>query len=106
CVYTGMTAEETAGIGFARAIHPDDAEAVTARWFAAVRSGTLFESRHRIRAADGSYRWFLCRAQPGRDADGRIVRWAGSLTDIADLGRAEERGRENESRFRPLHQTL
>jgi PAS domain S-box-containing protein len=99
CVYTGMTAEETTGIGFARAIHPDDAEAVTARWFAAVRSGTLFESRHRMRAADGSYRWFLCRAQPGRDVEGRIVRWAGSLMDIDDLMRAEESLRESKERL-------
>jgi PAS domain S-box-containing protein len=106
CAYTGMTAEETAGIGFARAIHPDDAEAVTARWFAAVRSGRPYESRHRMRAADGSYRWFLARALPGRDAEGRIVRWAGSLTDIDDLVRAEERVRESESRFRQLAESL
>ena len=51
--------------------------------------------------ADGSYRWFLNRARPGRD-EGRIVRWAGSLTDIDDLIRAEERARENELRFRTM----
>ena len=100
--YTGMTAEETAGRGFTRAFHPDDAENGRARYEAAVRSGTLFESRLRIRAADGSYRWFLNRAQPGRDAEGRIVRWAGSLTDIDDLIRAEERLRESELRFRTM----
>src|SRR5262245_58706821 len=99
CAYTGMTAEETAGIGFARAIHPDDAEAVTARWFAAVRSGRPFESGHRVRAADGSYRWFLARALPGREAEGRIVRWAGSLVDIDDLVRAEESLRESKERL-------
>src|SRR5215813_4344677 len=99
CAYTGMTAEETAGIGFARAIHPDDAESVIARWFAAVRLGMPFESRHRIRAAEGSYRWFLARALPGRDAEGRIVRWAGSLMDIDDLVRAEESLRESKERL-------
>src|SRR5215813_6990739 len=106
CAYTGMTAEETAGMGYARAFHPDDAEEVTARWISAVRSETLFESRHRIRAVDGSYRWFLCRALPARDAEGRIVRWAGSLVDIDDLVRAEEALRESESRFRQLAESL
>jgi PAS domain S-box-containing protein len=106
CAYTGMTAEETAGSGFARAFHPDDAEAATARWFAAVRSGMPFESRHRIRAADGSYRWFLARALPGRDDEGRIVRWAGSLMDIDDLIRIEDALRESESRFRQLAESL
>ncbi len=104
--YTGMTAEETAGIGYVRAFHPDDAEDVTARWFAAMRSGTLFESRHRIRAADGSYRWFLCRALPARDAEGRLVRWAGSLVDIDDLVQAGEALRESEGRFRQLAESL
>src|SRR5262249_14775484 len=104
--YSGMTAEESAGMGYARAFHPDDAEEVTARWFSAVRSGTRFESRHRIRAADGSYRWFLCRALPARDAEGRIVRWAGSLVDIDDLAQAEEALRESEARFRQLAESL
>ncbi|HKQ77080.1 MAG TPA: PAS domain S-box protein [Blastocatellia bacterium] len=104
--FTGMTAEETAGWGFARAIHPDDAEDVMARWIAAMRSGKLFESRHRMRAADGSYRWFLCRALPARDAEGRIVRWAGSLVDIDDLARANEALRESEGRFRQLAESL
>src|SRR5262249_13419899 len=88
--YTGLTAEENAGTGFIRAFHPDEAEDVLAQWKASVRSGTPYERKSRIRAADGSYRWFLNRARPGRDAEGRIVRWAGSLTDIDDLIRAEE----------------
>ena len=48
--YTGMTAEETAGSGFIRAYHPDEAEDVLAQWSAAVRSGMPFESKCRIRA--------------------------------------------------------
>ena len=39
---------------------------------------------------------------PGPVREGRIVRWAGSLTDIDDLIRAEERARENELRFRTM----
>jgi PAS domain S-box-containing protein len=104
--YTGMTAEETAGAGYIRAYHPDEAEDVLAQWSAAVRSGMSFESKCRIRAADGSYRWFLNRALPGSDAEGHIVRWAGSLTDIDDMIRIEEALRESESRFRQLTESL
>ena len=64
-----------------------------------MRSGMSFESKYRIRAVDGSYRWFLNRAQPGRDAEGRIVRWAGSLTDIDDLIRLEQALRESKERL-------
>src|SRR6266540_1032303 len=97
--YTGMTAEESAGTGFIRAYHPDEAEDVLAQWGAAVRLGMSFERKCRIRAADGSYRWFLARALPGRDAEGRIVRWAGSLVDIDDLIRTEDALRESEERL-------
>jgi PAS domain S-box-containing protein len=100
--YTGMTVEETAGRGFLKSFHPDDAVVNRARYEAAVQSGTLFESRIRIRAADGSYRWFLNRAMPARDANGRVVLWVGSFTDIDDLIRAEERLRQNELRFRTI----
>ena len=34
--------------------------------------------------------WFLSRAVPLRDAEGRIVRWYGTNTDIEDRKRAEE----------------
>ncbi|RPJ71614.1 MAG: PAS domain-containing sensor histidine kinase [Acidobacteria bacterium] len=102
CAYTGMTMEETLGAGWIRAIHPDDLEAAAARWTEATRTSTLFESQHRLRAADGSYRWFIGRALPFRDASGRASRWAGSLTDIDDLVRAEQALRSSEARFRQL----
>ena len=41
-------------------------------------------------AVNGEYRWLLARAVPFRDVHGRIVRWYGLLTDIADRKRAEE----------------
>jgi PAS domain S-box-containing protein len=97
--YTGMTADEGAGMGVADAVHPDEADAVKALWLAAQRSGAPFESQHRILAADGSYRWFLSRALPGRDEDGRIVRWAFSLTDIDDLIRIGRALRESKERL-------
>jgi PAS domain S-box-containing protein len=99
CAYTGLTAEETAGKGFLKALHPDDVEENKLRYEAAVRSGTQFESRLRLRAAEGSYRWFLNRALPGHDAEGRITRWAGSLTDIEDLVRVEQELRESKERL-------
>src|SRR5205823_647897 len=56
------------------------------------------EERHR--GADGQYGWFLARGVPLRDVDGRIIRWYGTNTDIADRKRAEEALRASEDRFR------
>jgi signal transduction histidine kinase len=53
------------------------------------KSGDTWEDAFPLRGRDGSYRWFLARAQPIRDADGRVVRWFGTSTDINELREAE-----------------
>ena len=58
--------------------------------------------RHRIRSADGAYRWLMLRARPLPGADGRIERWVGSLTDIDDLQTMQQALRESEGRYREL----
>lgn len=97
CAYTGLSPEQSAGQGWLSALHPDDIAKVLARWNKAARTGASFESQYRLRSADGSYRWFIARALPGHDADGKIVRWTGSLTDIDDLVRTEEALRASEA---------
>ncbi|MEZ4404934.1 MAG: PAS domain-containing protein [Polyangiales bacterium] len=50
-----------------------------------------YEVEYRFkRASDGSYRWFLARGTPVRDADGRVSRWVGTCTDIDDRKRSDE----------------
>lgn len=90
CAYTGMSVAASAGWGWAQAVHPEDREAVAASWAEATRSGTLFECKYRLRAHDDSYRWFIVRALPTRDAAGKATHWAGSLTDVDDLVRAQQ----------------
>ncbi len=89
CSYTGRTAAESAGRGWAEALHPDDRERTYGYWRAAVASPKLFECRYRLRAADGSYRWFLTRAAPLLDSDGGVRRWVGSSTDIDEIVQAQ-----------------
>jgi PAS domain S-box-containing protein len=89
--YTGLTLEDTRGAGWQSALHPDDFERYTEAWRSAVRSGEMFENEARLRrAADGQFRWFLCRAVPVRDENGTIVRWYGALTDIEERKRSEQ----------------
>jgi PAS domain S-box-containing protein len=89
--YTGLSVEETSGIGWQRAIHPEDLVRHSEKWRTSVTTGQVFEDEARFRrAADGEYRWFLVRGVPLRDRHARIVRWYGTLTDIEDRKRAEE----------------
>ena len=88
--YTGMTLEESYGEGWNRPFHPDEQEAALLAWNEAVESGEMYQVESRLRAADGSYRWFLMRGEPFKEADGRTAKWFGTCTDIHELKLAEQ----------------
>jgi diguanylate cyclase (GGDEF)-like protein/PAS domain S-box-containing protein len=54
-----------------------------------------FESEHRIRHADGSYRWIFSRGVAVRDEQGTATRMAGSISDVTDRKAATERLRHD-----------
>jgi PAS domain S-box-containing protein len=88
--YVGLGLEELRGEGWQSMLHPDDRERVLNAWHESVTNGTPYEQEERHRGVDGTYRWFLARGVPLRDAEGRIVRWYGANTDIEDRKQAEE----------------
>ena len=91
--FCGITPERNASEWPELVLHPDDRERCIAEWTRALREGTEYEIEVRNRRHDGEYRWFLTRASPIRDAEGRITAWFGSTTDIHDRKQAEERQR-------------
>jgi PAS domain S-box-containing protein len=88
--YMGLGLEELQGDGWQRMLHPDDRDRVLIAWRKSVTEGIPYEQEERHRGVDGTYRWFLARGLPFRDAGGRIVRWYGTNTDIEDRKQAEE----------------
>lgn len=88
--YTGMSESEHYDDGWLTSLHPEDRERAAAAWDAAHQLPGVYDLEHRLRAADGSYRWFKTRGLPLRDADGRVLRWFGACTDIDEEKRTEE----------------
>jgi PAS domain S-box-containing protein len=70
-------------------IHPDDLPGVLPRWRESIARGDAFETEFRLRGADGSYRWHLCRLNPVRNARGEVTEWVGTTTDVDALKTAE-----------------
>ena len=70
-------------------VHPADREATEDVLDAGRGGEEPYEARHRLEAADGSYRWVLTRAQPVRDGEGAVSAWFGTSTDIDEMVRAE-----------------
>jgi PAS domain S-box-containing protein len=100
--FTGQDADEPLGLGWLEVIHPVDRAVSRASWGIAVSSGQPYQHEHRIRDADGNYRWFLIRAEPMRDEGGRLLYWFAAGTDIHDQRTAMEALRQSELRFRTL----
>ncbi len=71
-------------------VHPDDLLRLRAAIDAHVAGRTPhLQSEHRMRHADGSWRWVLTRGLAIRGVDGDATRLAGSLSDITDRRKAE-----------------
>jgi diguanylate cyclase (GGDEF)-like protein/PAS domain S-box-containing protein len=80
--YTGLRIEQLEGLGWQTIIHPDDLDGCASKWKDALHTGDPYEVEYRLRGKDGTYRWFLGRANPIRNPAGEIVKWFGSCTDI------------------------
>ena len=92
--YTGLTPEQSSGFGWGDAVHPDERERSFAAWDEARESSSPYEVELRYRRADGEYRWFLARALPVRDPEGKVGAWVGTSIDIEDRRRAEREREE------------
>ncbi len=74
-----------------RLIHPEDYPRVKAEISAHWKGATPhFQSEIRMKHADGTYRWMLCRGIAIRDDSMRVTRMAGSQTDITERRVAED----------------
>jgi PAS domain S-box-containing protein len=89
--------DEVRGGELVAAIHPQDQSDFGQKWQAALAHGDLFEAEARMRRADGTYRWFLIRAMPFRDAKGEISRWYGTDVDIEELKQAQQEAQKRTS---------
>jgi PAS domain S-box-containing protein len=98
--YVGVPVEQSIGRKWMEAIHPDDRERTRNWLLESGGKGQPFEIEHRLRRKDGQYRWHLARGTPIRDAQGLVVKWIGTSTDIHDRKEAEAEREELLSRER------
>lgn len=86
----GLTAAELLRDGWQNVVHPDDLALAVERWTHALSTGDTYEVEFRLKLTSGSYAWHLARAIPQRAADGSIIRWFGTNTNV-DEQREESR---------------
>jgi diguanylate cyclase (GGDEF)-like protein/PAS domain S-box-containing protein len=66
-------------------VHPADRAALNSAILAHLGGHSArFESEHRLRHQDGSWRWVLARGQATRDESGKATRFSGSTMDVTE----------------------
>jgi PAS domain S-box-containing protein len=106
CVYTnvrwsqisGLSAAESLGHGWTRALHPDDRERVFQGWETAARQGTTWE--YRLLSAQGETRWIRATGGPIYSDRGELTGFVGTVEDVTDRHESQELLRKSEERFR------
>ena len=83
--YVGGDRSQVGDDGWARAIHPEDAESVLLAWQEAINTKTIFRKDVRFKhAKSGEYRWHIWQGGPILTENGEIEKWTGACTDIHD----------------------
>ena len=106
--YTGQTLDyvRSGPEAWMSALHLEDREGASRSFWEGIRSGQGFTMQARFRRVhDGTYRWHLNRAVALRDAEGKILRFVGTSTDIDDLKQSKENLRKAEEKNRLIIDT-
>lgn len=84
--YTGLTEEESRGLGWMKAFHPEDLADSAAQWERCLRTGEPYVTEYRCLSKEGEWKWFIGRALPLRSKEtGEIEKWFGTCTDANEI---------------------
>ncbi len=91
CDYTGLSLDQSVGVGWELAFNSDDLRNFLKTWIHAMTHSTDFQAECRIKNTEGEYRWHWVRGMPERRVNGDIVAWLGTCTDIHERKLIEDK---------------
>jgi PAS domain S-box-containing protein len=91
CELAGITEDEALGLGWLKSIHPDDRGQLLADWknHSSIKSES--SSQYRFLHADGEIVWVKGLAVPQFNESGMLVGYIGTITDITEIIKSEEK---------------
>jgi PAS domain S-box-containing protein len=82
--YSGTSFEEMKIEGWKKLHHPERMEKVMKKMQHCWDTGEIWEDTVMLKSKEGDFRWFLSRAVPIKDENGKVTRWFGTNTDITE----------------------
>jgi PAS domain S-box-containing protein len=102
CQIAGLSPEEAAGLGWINGIYPDERELVSTAWYAAAQENRSFTLEYRFQRPDGAVTWVYGQSVAEQDANGTIIGYVGTITDISDRKQAEAALIQSEAQSRAI----
>ncbi|SDL71735.1 PAS domain S-box-containing protein [Salinimicrobium catena] len=100
--FTGQTKEESFGMGWVEAVHPEDKLEAESRFVQAIKERTSYENFYRLRTAVDEYRWMFNQGSPKWDREGNFCGMVGAVVDVHEEVTKGQLVRENEHRTRSI----
>lgn len=89
--WTGIPFADQLDTGWLEKVLEEDKLDAPSKFQEAMMKGEKYSTEFRIQRADGDIRWCLTEGSPYYSVNGEIAGYAGSVTDITDFKRMEER---------------
>jgi len=89
--WTGRSFSDEISMGWRSAIHDEDKEKISSRFVECFEARKTFSAEFRLLSPQGNLRWCLTEGKPYFDINGFFAGYAGSVADITDLKKLEQR---------------
>lgn len=99
CALAGLNFKDAMGMGWAKAIHPDDRAIVVNKWFLCMENKIPFQEEFRFLRADGSIIWIFVSSIILMDEQNKIEGYLGTVIDIDVAKHFEEALAESQARL-------
>ncbi|KMQ52315.1 PAS/PAC sensor protein [Chitinispirillum alkaliphilum] len=104
--FSGIYQRSTGEWSWTPVLHESDLQPSVDAWNRSVETGEIYQIEHRVKHADSTFHWYLSRAVPVRNKDGKVIKWYGTATNIDNIKEAQESLLKSENRLKVLNENL
>ena len=90
CQISGLSEAEALGVGWLKAVHPDDQDRLKINWRASFHQVVPSFEDYRFVHPDGSITWVIGQAVPELNSEDEVIGFVGTITDITERKKNED----------------